>query len=577
VERLCYQDWARRNRLAWFGQAAMLALLFLITPLGPDHPQLAVLLTVASASLGLWRLNVARLLLRDQIISWQRCHVILAACSAGQAALWGVTVCLAMSADPASGSLAVALVLTVANLQGVAFTHTPMPDEFDRSLFFGLAPPILASPMLGAGFAVAVSLVAIAMLGRGLTRRQHRLWLVQMDQRTRERQRTEELEHAQQEAQLAEAARSRFLANISHELRTPLNGIIGLTDLCLDESLSAEARDNLVMVRDSGQHMRSLVDDLLDYSKIEHGKFELASAPLRFRETINEAAGQLRALARQRQLEFAVQIDDALPDQLIGDAKRLRQIILNLGSNAIKFTDAGRVLIRCRMQRRLGERVMLHVEVEDTGIGIAEDQCRVIFEAFHQADGGHARRHGGTGLGLAISSHLVKRMGGEIWVESWPGRGSTFHFTAVMWPSLEGESSARAPLADTTPPPSRRVLVAEDNPINQQLMLKLLQRLGQQVELARNGREAVEACRRARPDLVLMDLQMPEMDGLEATRMIRAEESDTPVIIVALTANAMVSDRAACLAAGMDDFLAKPIKAEQLVSLLHDLPVPAAV
>ncbi|MBD3221386.1 response regulator [bacterium] len=582
MNRMHYQDWARRNRLLWYGQGLMMALLMMITPIGRHHPATGSLLTALTIALGYVRVRESVLILTDRSASWLRYRVMMAVASGGQALTWGTVACLALTCHDHGHALAVVVVFMMTILAGVSFTHTPAISEFDRSLWLTITPPLIVALLEPGARPISYALLTTGALAMGMTRYQHRIWRERIEGHERDRERVAELERAQAEAAEAQETRARFLANISHELRTPLNGIIGLTDLALQEPVNETTRQNLEMVGGSGRHMLMLVDDLLDYTKIEHGQFDLVNRPFSLRQALGDVAGQLRPLAGERDLELIADVDPTLPDGFVGDAHRLSQVILNLGSNAIKFTDEGSVTVRCRPRRCAGDRVMLHVTVQDTGIGIPEDQYQVIFEAFRQVDDSNARRHGGTGLGLAICSYLVKRMGGEIWVESWPGHGSAFHFTVILWPHATPDASDPA-AADATHdtarvrPPRRRVLVAEDNRINQQLMLRLLDKLGQDVDLAVNGVEAVAACRRQRYDLVLMDLQMPEMDGLEATRQIRIDDGDHHTPIIALTANAMSSDRDRCLAAGMDDFLAKPVKSQTLSDLLHHLDRPALV
>lgn len=584
MTRMHYHDWARRNRLLWYGQGVMMALMVALTELRGHHPGLGILLPLATLGLGALRWRESRSILEDEAASWLRYRVMMGVASGGQALCWAIVGSLVVNCSAHTISLAVVMVFVSMILSGVSFTHTPSVGEFDRTVWITLAPISIVAHLDPATRPLAYALIVTGLAAMGMTRYQHRIWRERFEIQQRDHMRVIELEQAQKVATEAQETRARFLANISHELRTPLNGIIGLTDLSMREEVPDAVRQNLEMVGGSGRHMLMLVDDILDFTKIEHGQFDLLNRPFSLRKMLRDVCGQLRPLAAQRELELVEDIDPTLPDGFIGDAQRLSQVILNLGSNAIKFTDDGSVTVRCRPRRSAGDRVMLHVEVQDTGIGIPEDQYQVIFEAFRQVDDSSARRHGGTGLGLAICSYLVKRMGGEIWVESWPGRGSKFHFTVILWPDHKqqvvaaGAGTEAADAADrtqdTTSSPRRRVLVAEDNRINQQLMLRLLARMGHEVELAVNGLEAVEACRRERFDIVLMDLQMPELDGLEATERIRALDGEHHTPIVALTANAMSSDRDRCLAAGMDDFLAKPVKAEVLDELLRELPEP---
>jgi CheY-like chemotaxis protein len=365
---------------------------------------------------------------------------------------------------------------------------------------------------------------------------------------------------------------------MSHEIRTPLNGIIGMTNLAIDSPPGAEQRHYLELVKECGKSLLTVINDVLDISKIEAGKLQLDPTPFRLRRLLEATSAVLTVSARQKSLGLTLEVADDVPDRLVGDSCRFNQILLNLAGNAIKFTEHGEIAIRVECEEGGEDGVALSVSVSDTGIGIEPEKLENIFEAFAQADTSITRRFGGTGLGLAISRNLVRLMGGHLRVESTPGCGSTFSFTARMEMDASAEPAEAADAAARTVHAQHlRILLAEDNGVNQLLATRMLERMGHSVVTAGNGQEALDQLERERFDVVLMDVQMPVMDGLLATERIREREAGTGahIPVIALTARAMQEDRGICLGAGMDGYVTKPLHAADLSRALGEAAVQA--
>jgi signal transduction histidine kinase/ActR/RegA family two-component response regulator len=512
---------------------------------------------VAGPLLAILTLTAMRAFLVTRSGMWesQRWLAFYAMVAVGTAACWGLTVMLLILTEGQNGTATIPSMLIITGISAGAQAAMAWSQKLHSTYQLCLWLPPLAGTLVPTArgpkpfLAVIFSLFLLYLLKQGT--HFHREYLLGL-------QHEAELEKARQAAEVANQAKSMFVANISHEIRTPVNGLLGMLELSLMDDMPDGHRETLQTAKSSTLSLLGLLNDLLDFSKIDAGGMALESIPFDLPKLVNDVARLFRPQARQKGLELAVDVPQ-MP-LVEGDPTRIRQVLLNLVGNAVKFTERGRVSIEVSV--RGSDPLEVRFSVSDTGIGIPREKLPLIFEAFTQADSDTTRRYGGTGLGLAICNRLIALMGGTLEVHSDAGKGSRFTFNLRLVKALGTPAAVVEEPAPKIPP--LRVLVVEDNTINQRVTEGLLSRDGHDVTIAANGVEAVAACESGGFDLVLMDVHMPEMGGLQATQVIRASEKGGHVPIIGLTASASDSDRRQCLEAGMDEYVAKPFRFDDL-------------
>ncbi|KJJ84040.1 multi-sensor hybrid histidine kinase [Candidatus Omnitrophus magneticus] len=423
--------------------------------------------------------------------------------------------------------------------------------------------------------AVAIPMLVSLTVMKDSSGNNRRVMLLGKDLRE-QRKVAEDLQEANTQARIASRAKSEFIANLSHEIRTPLNGIIGMAELLSLTELTDKQKSYIALIKTSGNLLLDVISDILDFSKIEAGKLQLEATEFSLRKSVNDAISVLEIEARSKGIVLTCSITSGIPDSVIGDPARLRQVVFKIAGNALKFTEKGEVTVNVKAESQTTDDVNLLFTVIDTGIGISNDKCEKIFESFTQADGSTTRSYGGAGLGLTISNHIVHLMNGSIWLESKPDSGTTFYFTARF--IINKSANRKEPHAVVCPQDLKNtrnlnILLAEDNKFNQQVIVRILKRWGNTVTVANDGAEAVKLSRELNLDLIIMDVQMPITDGCEAATIIRSEERNTSAHtpIIAMTAYATEEVRKRCFDVGMDYYLPKPVQVEKLHETLEEI------
>jgi two-component system, sensor histidine kinase len=534
----------------------------------------------------MWRIDAASITEKNYV--WYRDAFLIGVYATGIG--WGYSALALFPAHSLEHEMFLVFILAGV-CSGAVPALAPSMRAITVYILFSLAPLVVSFFLAGRGMNQAMALVTPVYMGvlYYSARYAHESLVTSLQLGADNRSLVDVLSAARDQAEAANRAKSEFLANMSHEIRTPMNGVIGMLELIAKGPLRDEQRECLATARRSARALLDILNDILDFSKVEAGQLRIEKTGFSLSRLMNEMMTIYGPQASDKGIELRQERDPALPENMLGDPLRLRQIIGNLISNAIKFTERGETVFRLKVRERNGPHYILLFEVADSGIGIRPEQRKVLFQPFIQADLSTTRRYGGKGLGLAISRRLVELLGGAMGVESEVGKGSRFWFTLPCRETSPGRVSetllfAAAPIGGPDPDEERtpraapgpegadRVLLAEDNAVNLLVARKMLEELGHGVTAVKDGREAVDAFRKGPYRAILMDWQMPEVDGLEATRQIRRIEAEdglphTPVI--ALTAHALKGDREACLDAGMDDYLTKPLRLADLERVLN--------
>jgi signal transduction histidine kinase len=571
VQEVADRELALRARFGGVFYLIFLLVVARFTPLPETHPVFLAAAFASCAGFAVLRYALWASYERLHAASPRRWRIAFVVTTLSLGAAWGAFAAVGVVELHGHWASLFVIVSTMGLLSGALVTLVPGLAVYRAFVVLMLGPAIVVMALSGPDQNRAVAILLLAGAGFLVVqaRRVHAQNEESLVNRLLLEARARELEEARDRAESASRSKSEFLANVSHEIRTPLNGVLGMTEILLDGEKAADRREGLELIRTSATSLLHVLNDILDLSKLDAGRIEIEVEPFAVREVVERAIAPFALTLRAKGVDLDVAVAPCVPEWVAGDPGRLRQVLANLLSNAAKFTERGRVELAVGACAVPAGRTRLRFRVADTGIGIPAHRLGAIFEPFVQADGSTTRRFGGTGLGLTIASRLVAKMGGALEVESREGVGSSFSFEVEL-----ATAAAPAVTAPEAGPPRRvrplRILVAEDAPVNQTVIRRLLQKEGHDVTVVENGRLAVAAATSEPYDVVLMDVQMPEMDGLAATEAIRAGEtaSGARVPIVALTAHALGGDRERCLAAGMDGYLTKPVRREELARVL---------